>query len=110
MIIIVRLPDGRFEHRDPGFHHSCLQNSPSEGRFYSSLFIHPFGGIHARVSGARVGQSCGGDDAVAQPEDPLLRTAYVDAVATLPAYQGQGIGSTPMRHLATSLLILSLPV
>ena len=39
-----------------------------------------------------------------QPEDlPLLRTAYVDAVATLPAYQGQGIASTLMRHLATVL-------
>jgi len=37
-----------------------------------------------------------------QPEGlPLLRTAYVDAVATLPAYQGQGIASTLMRHLAT---------
>src|SRR6266487_4332765 len=37
-----------------------------------------------------------------QPEGlPLLRTAYVDAVATLPAYQGQGISSTLMRHLAT---------
>ena len=37
-----------------------------------------------------------------QPEGlPLLRTAYIDAVATLPAYQGQGIGSTLMRHLAT---------
>ncbi|MFL5654573.1 MAG: GNAT family N-acetyltransferase [Ktedonobacteraceae bacterium] len=39
-----------------------------------------------------------------QPEGlPLLRTAYVDAVATLPAYQGQGIASTLMRHLATVL-------
>src|SRR5256885_9394592 len=39
-----------------------------------------------------------------QPEGlPLLRTAYVDAVATLPACQGQGIGSTLMRHLATVL-------
>jgi aminoglycoside 2'-N-acetyltransferase I len=37
-----------------------------------------------------------------QPEgQPLLRCAYVDAVATLPAYQGQGIGSTVMRHLAS---------
>src|SRR5512145_671384 len=36
-----------------------------------------------------------------QPEGlPVLRTAYVDAVATLPAYQGQGIGSALMRHLA----------
>src|SRR5262249_24932049 len=37
-----------------------------------------------------------------QPEGlPVLRCAYVDAVATLPAYQGQGIGSSVMRHLAT---------
>ena len=32
---------------------------------------------------------------------PLLRTAYVDAVATLPAYQGRGIGIMVMRHLAS---------
>jgi aminoglycoside 2'-N-acetyltransferase I len=39
-----------------------------------------------------------------QPEGlPMLRTAYVDAVATLPAFQGQGIGSMVMRHLATLL-------
>jgi aminoglycoside 2'-N-acetyltransferase I len=39
-----------------------------------------------------------------QPEGlPVLRTAYVDAVATLPAYQGQRIGSTLMRHLAQLL-------
>ena len=39
-----------------------------------------------------------------QPEGlPLLRTAYVDAVATLPAYQSQGIGSMVMRPLATLL-------
>jgi aminoglycoside 2'-N-acetyltransferase I len=37
-----------------------------------------------------------------QPEGlPLLRTAYVDAVATLPAHQGRGIGSAVMRHLAS---------
>src|SRR2546427_10128652 len=37
-----------------------------------------------------------------QPEGlPLLRTPYVDAVATRPAYQGQRIASTLMRHLAT---------
>jgi aminoglycoside 2'-N-acetyltransferase I len=39
-----------------------------------------------------------------QPEgSPILRTAYVDAVATLPIYQGQGIGSMVMRHLASLL-------
>ncbi len=39
-----------------------------------------------------------------QPEGlALLRTAYIDAVATLPAYQGQGIGSTVMRHIAAAI-------
>ena len=39
-----------------------------------------------------------------QPEGlPLLKTAYVDAVATLPAYQRQGIGSALMRHLALGI-------
>lgn len=33
----------------------------------------------------------------------LLRTAYVDAVATLPRYQGQGSGSAVMRQLALGI-------
>jgi GNAT superfamily N-acetyltransferase len=32
---------------------------------------------------------------------PLLRTAYVDAVATSPDHQGQGVGSILMEHLAS---------
>ncbi len=32
---------------------------------------------------------------------PLLKTAYVDAVAIDPAYQRKGIGSSVMRHLAS---------
>jgi aminoglycoside 2'-N-acetyltransferase I len=37
-----------------------------------------------------------------QPVDlSLLRTAYVDAVATSPAHQRQGIGSAVMSHLAS---------
>lgn len=39
-----------------------------------------------------------------QPEgQSLLKTAYIDAVATLPAYQRQGIGSTVMRQLAVGI-------
>ena len=34
---------------------------------------------------------------------PDLKTVYVDAVATLPVYQGRGIGSALMRHLASAL-------
>src|SRR5579859_6576761 len=36
-----------------------------------------------------------------QPEGlPVLKTAYVDAVATLPECQGHGYGSSVLRHLA----------
>jgi aminoglycoside 2'-N-acetyltransferase I len=39
-----------------------------------------------------------------QPEgQPLLKTAYVDAVATLPTYQGKGYGSAVMRKLANDI-------
>ena len=39
-----------------------------------------------------------------QPEGlPELRTAYVDAVATLPTQQGQGYGSAVMRQLASTV-------
>ncbi len=34
---------------------------------------------------------------------PLLRTAYVDAVATRPEYQGRGVGSAVMRYLAEAI-------
>ena len=33
----------------------------------------------------------------------VLRTAYVDAVSTLPAYQGRGWGSAVMRRLAAEI-------
>jgi aminoglycoside 2'-N-acetyltransferase I len=39
-----------------------------------------------------------------QPEgQPLLKTAYVDAVATLPAFQGRGHGSAVMSELAITI-------
>jgi aminoglycoside 2'-N-acetyltransferase I len=39
-----------------------------------------------------------------QPDgQPVLKTAYVDAVATLPAYQGQGYGTAVMQHLASNV-------
>jgi len=39
-----------------------------------------------------------------QPEGQrVLKTAYVDAVATLPVYQGQGYGSAVMQYLARNI-------
>lgn len=34
---------------------------------------------------------------------PVLKTAYVDAVATIPAYQGRGYGSALLRQLARDI-------
>lgn len=36
-------------------------------------------------------------------QQPPLHTAYVDGVATLPAYQGRGIGSAVMRRLVDQI-------
>ena len=39
-----------------------------------------------------------------QPDgQPFLKTAYVDAVATLPAYQGLGFGGALLRQLASEI-------
>ena len=39
-----------------------------------------------------------------QPQgQPVLKTAYIDAVATLPTVQGHGHGSVLMRHLASAI-------
>jgi len=39
-----------------------------------------------------------------QPEgQSLLKTAYIDPVATLPTHQKQGYGSAVMRHLASAI-------
>jgi aminoglycoside 2'-N-acetyltransferase I len=39
---------------------------------------------------------------------PLLRTAYVEAVATLPSYQGRGFGTRIMQHLKSYILDFDL--
>lgn len=39
-----------------------------------------------------------------QPAElPILKTAYIDAVSTLPVYQGQGYASAVMRYLAQNI-------
>lgn len=73
---------------------------------FENLFVYiPSGGIH--VLAYRAHELVGHAVATTrwlQPEGlPVLRTAYVDAVATLPVYQGQGIGSQVMRHLVSAI-------
>ena len=73
---------------------------------FTRLFAYiPSGGIHVLAYRERelVGHAVATTRWLQPDGLPLLRTAYVDAVATLPAYQGQGIGSALMRHLASAI-------
>lgn len=82
--------------------HVC--NTAHQESDFQHLFTYiPSGGIHVLAyRGPELVSHAVVTTRWLQPEGlPLLRTAYVDAVATLPAYQGQGIGSTLMRHLTS---------
>ncbi|MCO5185653.1 MAG: GNAT family N-acetyltransferase [Anaerolineae bacterium] len=73
---------------------------------FENLFIYaPTGGRHfLAYDGATLVSHASVSTRWLQPEGhPIMRTAYVDAVATLPAYQGQGYGSAVMRQLARSI-------
>jgi aminoglycoside 2'-N-acetyltransferase I len=73
---------------------------------FQNLFAYiPAGGRHfLAYDGDRVVSHAVVTTRWLQPEGlPMLKTAYVDAVATLPAYQGQGYGTGVMRHLAENI-------
>ncbi len=84
--------------------HLCIEahDEPS----FANLFVWvPAGGLHvmAMLHGDVVGHAMVTTRWL-QPESlPVMRTAYVDAVSTSPAHQGQGIGSRVMRHLVSQL-------
>lgn len=73
---------------------------------FRNLFAYvPAGGRHfLAFDGARLVSHAVVTERWLQQEGlPLLRTAYVDAVATLPAAQGKGYGSALMQHLAAGV-------
>jgi aminoglycoside 2'-N-acetyltransferase I len=82
----------------------CIAAHEEPG-FRALFTLVPSGGLHFRAFD--------GDTLVShamvttrwlQPEGhPLLKTGYVDAVSTLPAYQGQGYGSATMGRLASEI-------
>src|SRR4051794_424799 len=83
----------------------CLAATPAAGGFRELFSLLPPDGLH--LLGYHAGRLV--SHAVVttrwlQPTGlPLLRTAYVDAVATLPDYQGRGFGSAVMRGLAAAV-------
>ncbi len=73
---------------------------------FKNLFIYvPWGGLHALLyRGEQLASHALVTTRWLQPEGlPVLRTAYVDAVATLPIHQGQGYGSMLMHQLANEI-------
>lgn len=73
------------------------------GKDFSRLFVYlPTDGLHliAYYSDQIVSHAVVTTRWVQPERLPILRTAYVDAVATLPAYQRRGYGSAVMRELA----------
>jgi GNAT superfamily N-acetyltransferase len=55
--------------------------------------------VLAKLDGRLVGHACWATRWLQPGDYAPLRTAYVDAVAVEPAWQGRGIGSTVMRRL-----------
>ena len=78
----------------------------SHGVDFSLLFSYlPPDGLHtlAYAGGQLVSHAVATTRWLQPGDHPLLKTAYVDAVATHPAYQRQGIGSALMHHLALAI-------
>lgn len=84
--------------------HVCVA-ATQEVDFYNLFSYFPGGGRHfLAYDGAVLVSHAVVTTRWVQPEGlPMLKTAYVDAVATLPAYQGQGFGSAVMQHLAAHI-------
>lgn len=83
----------------------CIAAHDSED--FNRLFSYfiPSGGLHSvAFDGETVVAHAVATTRWLQPEGhPQLKTAYIDAVSTLPEYQGKGWGSDVMRALATAI-------
>jgi aminoglycoside 2'-N-acetyltransferase I len=78
----------------------------AHGKDFSRLFFYlPTDGMHfIAYRGDQIISHAVVTTRWVQPERlPVLRTAYVDAVATLPAYQRRGYGSAIMRELTAHI-------
>jgi aminoglycoside 2'-N-acetyltransferase I len=72
------------------------------GEDFSSLFYYVDAADHvvAHLDGRIVGHALWGTRWLQPEKSILLRTAYVDAVATTPTLWGRGVGSAVMQRLA----------
>jgi len=75
------------------------------GRFTLDDAEHAFGGVHvlARNGGRVVGHASAVPRSIRFGEQPWRTVGYVEAVATDPARQREGIGRTVMEHLRDAI-------
>jgi len=80
----------------------CSAAYEEDFRYYLELLPNP---VHllARQSNILVSHAAWVTRWLQVNEDKVLRTAYVEAVATAPEYQRQGFASAVMRHLVTCI-------
>jgi aminoglycoside 2'-N-acetyltransferase I len=57
----------------------------------------------ARLENRRVSHACWVTRWLQPDGLPLLKTAYIEAVATVPTFQGKGMGSAVMQRVATEI-------
>jgi aminoglycoside 2'-N-acetyltransferase I len=83
----------------------CLAASPHQPSFRDLFSFLPPDGLHVLgdLDGELVSHAVVTTRWLQPGELPLLRTAYVDAVATTPEEQGRGRGSAVMRALAAAV-------
>lgn len=82
-------------------------NAAHETDAFERLFDHfiPSGGRHflGRLDGRLVSHAVVTTRGAQSPPGPVLRTAFVDAVATLPAFQRRGSATAVMRRLGSEI-------
>jgi GNAT superfamily N-acetyltransferase len=70
--------------------------------------MRPLGHLLGWLDGELVSHACWVERALAPGADRPLRTAYVEAVATAPAYQGRGFASELLRRLVAAVADFAL--
>ena len=82
-------------------------NAAHDTDAFERLFSHfiPSGGRHflGRIDGRIVSHAVVTTRGVQSPPGPVLRTAFVDAVGTLPSFQRRGSSTAVMRRLGTEI-------
>ncbi len=91
----------------PGWHDEIVALCSAAFKLDYAPFLRSFGPathVLARLDGALVSHALWITRWLQQGQGPLLRTAYIEGVATVATRRGQGFGSAVMRRLAQEIV------